>query len=260
MDLAKGKNITTFVVGHVTKEGAIAGPKVMEHMVDTVLYFEGERTGPYRILRSHKNRFGSAQEIGVFEMHQDGLRPVPNPSELFLSQRAKGPGAAVVTSLQGSRPILLEVQGLATPALYGSPRRTTIGFDQQRVAMLCAVLDARAGFELSGYDIYVNVAGGMRLTEPAADLGVVLALASAVRGLEIPTDLLVVGEVGLSGEVRGVSQLAARVAEAEALGFARCIVPQVDLERWVGPPSSLPLHGVATVAAGLDEAGVAFTS
>lgn len=260
MDLAKGQNITTFVVGHVTKEGAIAGPKVMEHMVDTVLYFEGERTGAYRILRAHKNRFGSAQEIGVFEMHAGGLRPVSNPSEVFLSQRAQGPGAAVVTSLEGSRPILLEVQGLSTASLYGSPRRTTIGFDQQRVAMLCAVLDARAGFELSGYDIYVNVAGGVRLTEPAADLGVMLALASTVRGIEVPTDFVVVGEVGLSGEVRGVSQLAARVVEAEALGFSRCIVPQVDLDRWSGPPASLPLHGVRTVAEALDEAGLGFTS
>jgi len=260
MDLAKGKNITTFVVGHVTKEGTIAGPKVMEHMVDTVLYFEGERTGAYRILRAHKNRFGSAQEIGVFEMHGGGLRPVSNPSEVFLSQRAQGPGAAVVTSLEGSRPILLEVQGLATSSLYGSPRRTTIGFDQQRVAMLCAVLDARAGFELSGYDIYVNVAGGVRLTEPAADLGVMLALASAVRGLEVPTDFVVVGEVGLSGEVRGVSQLPARILEAEALGFSRCIVPQVDLDRWTGAAPSLPLHGVKTVSEALEEAGLGFNS
>ncbi len=260
MDLAKGKNITTFVVGHVTKDGAIAGPKVMEHMVDTVLYFEGERTGSYRILRAHKNRFGSAQEIGVFEMHGDGLRPVPNPSELFLSQRAEAPGAAVVTSLEGSRPILLEVQGLTTSALYGSPRRTTIGFEQQRVAMLCAVLDARAGFDLSGHDIYVNVAGGVRLNEPAVDLGVMLALASAFRGVEIPRELVVVGEVGLSGEVRGVSQLAARVAEAEALGFTRCIVPQVDLKRWSGPTPALPLHGVRTVGEALEEVGLGFGS
>jgi DNA repair protein RadA/Sms len=260
MELAKGKNITTFVAGHVTKEGTIAGPKVMEHMVDTVLYFEGERTGAYRILRAHKNRFGSAQEIGVFEMHAGGLRPVSNPSEVFLSQRAQGPGAVVVTSLEGSRPILLEVQGLATSSLYGSPRRTTIGFDQQRVAMLCAVLDARAGFELSGFDIYVNVAGGVRLTEPAADLGVMLALASAVRGLEVPTDFVVVGEVGLSGEVRGVSQLAARVVEAEALGFSRCIVPQVDLDRWTGSSPSLPLHGVKTVVEALEEVGLGFNS
>ncbi len=260
MELAKGQNITTFVVGHVTKEGAIAGPKVMEHMVDTVLYFEGERTGAYRILRAHKNRFGSAQEIGVFEMHAGGLRPVSNPSEVFLSQRAQAPGAAVVTSLEGSRPILLEVQGLSTASLYGSPRRTTLGFDQQRVAMLCAVLDARAGFELSGYDIYVNVAGGVKLTEPAADLGVVLALASAVRGIEVPTDFVVVGEVGLSGEVRGVSQLAARILEAEALGFSRCLVPQVDLDRWTGPAASLPLHGVKTVAEALEEVGLAFSS
>ncbi|MBI3180414.1 MAG: DNA repair protein RadA, partial [Deltaproteobacteria bacterium] len=161
MQVAKGEGCSVFVAGHVTKEGTIAGPRVMEHMVDTVLYFEGERTGPYRILRAHKNRFGSAQEIGVFEMHADGLRPVTNPSELFLSQRAPGAGAAVVSSLEGSRPILLEVQALTAPALYGTPRRTTTGFDPQRVAMLCAVLDRRAGVDVAGFDVYVNVAGGV---------------------------------------------------------------------------------------------------
>ena len=259
MDVAKGQGIATFVAGHVTKEGAIAGPKVMEHMVDTVLYFEGERNGAYRILRAHKNRFGSAQEIGVFEMHQEGLRPVPNPSELFLSQRAEGPGAVVVTSLEGSRPILLEVQALATPTIYGTPRRTTIGFDQQRVAMLCAVLDARAGFELAGYDIYVNVAGGVRVSEPAADLGVLMALASTVMGRPVSSDTVVVGEVGLSGEVRGVSQLPARIAEAEALGFRRCVVPGVDLARWSGAHPAVPLHGASTVTAALDEVGLAYT-
>ena len=260
MEASKGEGITTFVVGHVTKEGAIAGPKVMEHMVDTVLYFEGERTGPYRMLRAHKNRFGSAQEIGVFEMEHDGLRAVSNPSELFLSQRADGPGAAVVTSLEGSRPILLEVQALATPSIYGTPRRTTIGFDQQRVAMLCAVLEARAGLALSGFDIYVNVAGGVRVSEPAADLGVLLALASTVSGRAVPSDTVVVGEVGLSGEVRGVSQLAVRLAEVEALGFKRCIVPSRDLERLKNPPSSIELTGALTVSEAMECAGLNFTS
>jgi DNA repair protein RadA/Sms len=256
MSVAKGDGVAVFVVGHVTKEGAIAGPRVMEHMVDTVLYFEGERTGPYRILRAHKNRFGSAQEIGVFEMHAEGLRAVLNPSELFLSQRASGPGASVITSLEGSRPILLEVQALATPSMYGTPRRTTIGIDTQRVAMLCAVLDRRAGLEVAGLDVYVNVAGGVRVTEPAADLGVILALASTVRGEPVPADTIVVGEVGLSGEVRAVSQLATRVQEAASLGFSRCIVPQVDVERWTGVPAELPLHGVATVAEALGEVGL----
>lgn len=259
MEAAKGDGITTFVVGHVTKEGAIAGPKVMEHMVDTVLYFEGERTGPYRMLRAHKNRFGSAQEIGVFEMEHDGLRPVTNPSELFLSQRADGPGAVVVTSLEGTRPILLEVQALATPSIYGTPRRTTIGFDQQRVAMLCAVLEARAGLALSGFDIYVNMAGGVRVSEPAADLGVVLALASTLSGRAVPSNTAVVGEVGLSGEVRGVSQLGIRLAEIEALGFERAIVPATDLERLKGAPDGVELLGVQTVSQALECADLNFT-
>jgi DNA repair protein RadA/Sms len=256
MEIAKGDGVTTFVVGHVTKDGAIAGPKVMEHMVDTVLYFEGERTGPYRILRAHKNRFGSSQEIGVFEMQQEGLTPVSNPSQLFLSQRVQGPGAAVVTSLEGSRPILLEVQALATPAIYGTPRRTTIGFDQQRVAMLCAVLDQHTGISLGGSDVYVNVAGGVRLSEPAADLGVVVALASAAAREPVPTDVVMIGEVGLAGEVRGVSQLGARVNEAAQLGFKRCYVPAIDLQRWSGQPAALPLHGVGSVRELLSDLGL----
>jgi DNA repair protein RadA/Sms len=256
VEIAKQDGVAVFVVGHVTKEGAIAGPKVMEHMVDTVLYFEGERTGPYRILRAHKNRFGSAQEIGVFEMQSGGLQAVGNPSQLFLSQRAAGAGAVVVTSLQGSRPILLEVQALTTPALYGTPRRTTVGFDAQRVAILCAVLDRRAGLEVAGLDVYVNIAGGVRVSEPAVDLGVVLALASTARDRAIAPDTVAVGEVGLSGEVRAVSQLDARVQEAANLGFRRCIVPEVDLERWNGEPPEIPLVGVASVAAALAEVGL----
>lgn len=255
-EMAKRGGMTTFVVGHVTKDGAIAGPKLMEHMVDTVLYFEGERTGPYRILRAHKNRFGSAQEIGVFEMHGDGLQAVPNPSALFLSQRGTGPGAAVVSSLEGSRPVLLEVQALATTSPYGTPRRTTIGIDQQRVAMLCAVLSARAGYELGGLDVYVNVTGGVRVTEPAADLGVMLALASSIADQPVATQTVVVGEVGLAGEVRAVSQLPARVAEAAALGFVRCLVPQVDLDRWQGEPPMLPLDGVSTISEALEAVGL----
>ncbi len=253
MTIAKGRGVTTFVVGHVTKEGAIAGPKVMEHMVDTVLYFEGERTGPYRLLRAHKNRFGSAQEIGVFEMLQDGLRAVDNPSELFLSQRAEGPGAAVVTSLEGTRPILLEVQALTSPSPYGTPRRTAVGVDSQRVAMLCAVLERHGGVAASSLDVYVNIAGGVRVSEPAVDLGIVLALASASRGQPLPADMVVVGEVGLAGEVRAVSQLPQRVAEAAALGFRRCLVPKVELSRWRGPSPELPLLGVGNVAEALLE-------
>ena len=251
MAFAKGRQVATFVVGHVTKEGTIAGPKVMEHMVDTVLYFEGDRTGPYRILRAHKNRFGSAQEIGVFEMDETGLKAVTNPSELFLSQRAEGPGATVITSLEGSRLILLEVQALVTPAFFGgTPRRTTTGFEPQRVAMLCAVLGARAGIDLAGSDVFVNVAGGVRVSEPAADLGTVLALASAACNVAIPRDWVAVGEVGLAGEVRAASQLKARLAEAAALGFRRALIPEVDERRLQSVPP-LPVVGVATIRDGL---------
>ncbi len=245
MALAKGEGTAVFVVGHVTKEGTIAGPKVMEHMVDTVLYFEGERSGPYRLLRAHKNRFGSVAELGVFEMRGDGLHGVDNPSELFLSQRADGPGSVVVTSVAGSRPLLLEVQALTAPCLYGSPRRISVGFDPQRVAVLCAVLDRRASVDVGNLDVYVNIAGGVRVSEPATDLGVALALASTLVGRPIAADTVVVGEIGLAGEVRAVAQLGARIQEAETLGFARCLVPQIDLERWPGPRPALPLVGVA---------------
>ena len=248
MGFAKRDGVTTFVVGHVTKEGSIAGPKVMEHMVDTVLYFEGERTGPYRILRAHKNRFGSAQEIGVFEMLAAGLQPVKNASALFLAQRAQGPGATVVSSVEGSRPILLEVQALVTPAFMGgTPRRNTTGFDPQRVAMLCAVLSARAHVDLSGSDVFVNVAGGVRLSEPAADLGVLMALASAARRHPIDPNYLIVGEVGLCGEVRAAPSLEARLNEAASLGFEKVVVPQTPYKQTASPRglTQLPVADVA---------------
>jgi DNA repair protein RadA/Sms len=251
MEVSKQDGIATFVIGHVTKEGAIAGPKVMEHMVDTVLYFEGERTGPYRILRAHKNRFGSAQEIGVFEMVSEGLRGVSNPSELFLAQRSHAPGSTVVTSLEGSRPLLLEVQALTTQAQYGNARRTSIGFDTQRVHMLCAVLAARGNMDLSMSDVYVNIAGGVRVTETAADLGVAMALASSYTHKMLPQDTVMMGEVGLSGEIRSISQLPTRIQEASALGFKRAYVPQVDLERYQGA-YEIPLIGVGHVREALD--------
>jgi DNA repair protein RadA/Sms len=254
MDTAKGRGISTFVVGHVTKEGAIAGPKVMEHMVDTVLYFEGERGSSYRILRSHKNRFGAAAEIGVFEMQGEGLAGVANPSELFLAQRASGPGSVVVASLEGSRPILLEVQALTTPTVFSNPRRTTVGIDPQRVAMLCAVLERHAGLSLAGMDVYVNVAGGVRLQETAADLGVCIALASALRDRAPQGNPVVVGEVGLSGEVRAVSDLETRAREAASLGFERCLVPRYRADRVA---ADLPLDAVRTLSQALDAAGLA---
>lgn len=252
MSIAKKEDVTIFVVGHVTKEGAIAGPKVMEHMVDTVLYFEGERTGPYRLLRAHKNRFGSAKELGLFEMDPRGLRPVSNPSKLFLSQRSGGPGAVVVTSVEGTRPILLEVQALTTKALYGAPRRITVGFDAQRTAMLCAVLERRAGFDVSGFDVYVNMAGGVRITEPAVDLGVMLALASTMQNRPVPSHVVAVGEVGLSGEIRAVSFLGERIQEAEKLGFTTCLVPKVDVDRLRGSFPALGLQPVGTIEEALE--------
>ena len=253
MRLAKEQEVAVFIVGHVTKEGSIAGPKVMEHMVDTVLYFEGERTGSYRILRAHKNRFGSAQEIGVFEMAVEGLKPVENPSQLFLAQRAKGPGAVVVTQVEGSRPLLLEVQALVTPSFsQGSPRRSSTGYDPQRCAMLCAVLAARTPIDVSGCDVFVNVAGGVRIQEPSADLGVILALASASRGKAIDENTVAIGEVGLSGEIRTASQLPARLAEAEALGFSRALVPMAAL----GNKSKMRLLGCESVPEALEQLGL----
>jgi DNA repair protein RadA/Sms len=257
MEMAKSRNITTFVVGHVTKEGAIAGPKVMEHMVDTVLYFEGERGNPIRLLRAHKNRFGSAQEMGLFEMSHRGLEPVENPSEIFLRQRAEGPGGVVVTSMEGTRPILVEVQALAVPSVYSSPRRTTLGFDANRTSMICAVLEARAGVDLTGQDLFVNVAGGVRIQETGIDLGVALALASTTRRRAIASDLVCIGEVGLSGEVRSVAQLELRLQEAEKLGFSTAVVPAVDRDKLSLKFESLRLRWVSTLQSALDEAGLA---
>jgi DNA repair protein RadA/Sms len=256
MQWAKSDDTITFVVGHVTKEGTLAGPRVMEHMVDTVLYFEGERTGPYRLLRAHKNRFGSAQEIGVFEMDERGLMPVANPSEVFLSQRAQGPGAVVVTSVEGSRPLLLEVQALVTPAFAGgTPRRTTTGYDPQRVAMICAVLAARAKIDLSGYDVFVNVAGGVRIGEPPVDLGVALALASAARNRAVDPGWVAIGEIGLSGEVRAAPNIKARLLEAKTLGFGRALIPNIDKERLTEAPP-LRVSGIAHIKDALALAGI----
>ena len=257
MEMAKSRNITTFVVGHVTKEGAIAGPKVMEHMVDTVLYFEGERGNPIRLLRAHKNRFGSAQEMGLFEMSHRGLEPVENPSEIFLRQRAEGPGGVVVTSMEGTRPILVEVQALAVPSVYSSPRRTTLGFDANRTSMICAVLEARAAVDLTGQDLFVNVAGGVRIQETGIDLGVALALASTTRRTAIESDLVCIGEIGLSGEVRSVPQLELRLQEAEKLGFKTAVVPAVDRDKLSITFSTLKLKWVSTLQAALGESGLA---
>jgi DNA repair protein RadA/Sms len=243
---AKARGMATFLVGHVTKEGTLAGPRVLEHLVDTVLYFEGERHLAYRVLRAVKNRFGSTNEIGVFEMAERGLVEVRNPSGFFLSERPRGaPGSVVVSSLEGTRPLLLELQALVTPANFGSPRRTVIGADYNRVCLLLAVLEKRVGLPLMTQDAFVNVAGGARVIEPAADLGVVIAAASSYLDRPVRGDVVVIGEVGLTGEVRAVGGLPARLKEAAALGFATAVVPQNNLA--TREPLALEVQGVGSV-------------
>ncbi len=229
MQIAKGLNITIFIVGHVTKEGTVAGPRVLEHMVDTVLYFEGDRHASYRILRGVKNRFGSTNEIGVFEMRETGLEEVPNPSEYMLNGRPEdASGSVVACSMEGTRPILMEIQALVCRSNFGMPRRTAAGTDYNRVNLLMAVLEKRVGLPLSNYDAYINIAGGIRMNEPAIDLGIVMAIVSSYKNQSISPGTIVFGEVGLSGEVRAVSMPEQRVAEARKLGFKTCIMPQVS--------------------------------
>jgi DNA repair protein RadA/Sms len=249
---SKGQNVPTVLVGHVTKDGSLAGPKVLEHVVDTVLYFEGERHHAHRVVRAVKNRFGAVSELGVFEMTGTGLRAVPNPSKLFLSERASGtPGSAVLCCVEGSRPILVEVQALVSTSTYGNARRMAIGVDQNRLSLLLAVLEKRAGLSLAGDDVYVNIAGGMTIDEPAADLSVVAAVASSVRGRALSPSTAVCGEVGLSGEIRGIPQASLRVREAAQMGFTRIVLPAANLE--VSKDSGLELVGVRTVGEALDE-------
>ena len=229
MQIAKGLNITIFIVGHVTKEGTVAGPRVLEHMVDTVLYFEGDRHASYRILRGVKNRFGSTNEIGVFEMRETGLEEVPNPSEYMLNGRPEdASGSVVACSMEGTRPMLMEIQALVCRSNFGMPRRTAAGTDYNRVNLLMAVLEKRVGLPLSNYDAYINIAGGIRMNEPAIDLGIVMAIVSSYKNQSISPGTIVFGEVGLSGEVRAVSMPEQRVAEARKLGFKTCIMPQVS--------------------------------
>ena len=231
MGLAKKKDISVFIVGHVTKEGAIAGPKVLEHMVDTVLYFEGDRHHNYRILRCVKNRFGSTNEIGIFEMRNKGLVEIINPSEHLLSERSRGmSGSAVFCSIEGSRPILAEIQALISTTVFGMPRRMSTGIDYNRVALLMAVLEKKVGMRLQDQDAYINVAGGIRIDEPAADLAVVCAIASGFRNKAIDHDFCIIGEVGLTGEVRGISQAEKRILECKKLGFNTCIIPKANLK------------------------------
>jgi DNA repair protein RadA/Sms len=227
--LAKKQDITTLVIGHVTKEGSIAGPRVLEHMVDTVLQFEGDSNYNYRMLRSLKNRFGPAQEVGVFEMKQSGLVDVLNPSQLFLSDYDSSvSGNAVICSIEGSRPLLVEVQALATPSNYGTPQRTANGFDHRRLSLLLAVLEKRGGYQFSGQDVYLNVAGGLKVNDPAADLGVVCALVSSLLDESIDSKIAFLGEVGLGGEIRAVNKVDHRLSEIEKMGFEKAIIPQAS--------------------------------
>lgn len=247
MQLAKGDGITVFVVGHVNKEGAIAGPKVLEHMVDTVLYFEGDRNTSFRLLHAEKNRFGSTHELGVFDMRDDGLHEVPNPSEMLLSGRPiNAPGTCVACVMEGSRPVLAEVQALVTHTNFNVPRRTTEGFDYNRAVLQMAVLEKRGGINLGTCDAYINVIGGLNLDEPAADLPVILAAASSYRDAPISGDTAAIGEVGLTGEIRAVSFLEQRLQELHRLGF-RCVLIPAQGTTKIEPPTGMELLRVKNI-------------
>ena len=249
---AKKTDTSLFLIGHVTKEGIIAGPRVLEHMVDTVLYFEGERGHAYRLLRAVKNRFGSTNEIGVFEMKDSGLEEVKDPSQLFLAERPLNvPGSVVVPSLEGSRPILIELQALVSQTNFGVPRRTAMGVDPNRVSLLVAVLEKKAGLNLLNQDIFLNVAGGIRIDEPAVDLGIVAALAGSFLDRPISPTTVLFGEVGLTGEIRGVSQALLRIKEAQKLGFTRCLLPKTNQDQ-APKNSSLEIIGISSLQDGLD--------
>jgi DNA repair protein RadA/Sms len=228
MSMAKRLSVPTFLIGHITKEGTIAGPKSLEHIVDTVLYFEGEKFQNYRVVRAYKNRFGPVNEVAIFEMHDDGLEEVPNPSAALISQRSSAAGSAIVAAVEGTRPLLIEVQALVSATHFPSPRRTAIGLDANRVALLLAVLEKKGGGNFVGSDVYVNLAGGLQIDEPALDLGIVAALISSQRNLPMAHDVVAFGEVGLLGEIRSVSQADLRAREAAALGFRRVVVPQAN--------------------------------
>ncbi|MDX9785374.1 MAG: DNA repair protein RadA [Desulfobacterales bacterium] len=249
MLMAKSTNTSVFLVGHVTKDGAIAGPRLLEHMVDTVLYFEGDRNHVFRILRAVKNRFGSTNEIGVFEMKEKGLAEVPNPSAVFISERPeRTPGSIVTTSVEGTRPILLELQALASSTNFGTPRRTILGLDANRVALLVAVMEKKLGMHLMSHDIFMNVAGGVKIVEPAVDMGVVAAVASSFFDRPVQEATVVMGEVGLTGEIRAISHIETRVAEIKKMGFTRCLIPRGNLIRMSSSIDGIELIGISHVS------------
>ncbi len=252
MRLAKNQGITTFIVGHVTKEGAIAGPRVLEHMVDAVLYFEGDQHHTYRILRGVKNRFGSTNEIGIFEMRDKGLVQIQNPSELLISQRTHGvPGSVVFCSMEGTRPVMVEVQALVSTTAFGMARRMSTGIDYNRVVLLMAVLEKRVGMQLYNQDAYVNIAGGLRVEEPAVDLAVITAIASSFRNIPVSPELAVMGEVGLTGEVRGIANIEKRIHETSKLGFKQCVIPQ-DNMKGLTSHQGIDIVGVENISQALD--------
>ena len=252
MMAAKTTGIPIFLVGHVTKDGAIAGPRLLEHMVDTVLYFEGDRNHVFRILRAVKNRFGSTNEIGVFEMNEKGLSGMANPSEVFLAERpANASGSVVTASMEGTRPILVELQALAGSTSFGNPRRTILGLDQNRVALLVAIMEKKLGLHLMGHDIFMNVAGGVRVDEPAVDMGIVSAVASSFLDKPVAEGTVVLGEVGLAGEVRAISHIDIRIAECRKMGFSRCLIPHGNLKR-AGKPQEMELIGIKNVSAAME--------
>jgi DNA repair protein RadA/Sms len=248
---AKRTGIPTFLVGHVTKDGAIAGPKLLEHMVDTVLYFEGDRSHMFRILRAVKNRFGSTNEIGVFEMKEHGLDEVRNPSAVFLSERpSQAPGSVVTASMEGTRPILVELQALASSTSFGTPRRTILGLDQNRVALLTAVMEKQLGMHLMGHDIFMNVAGGVKIDEPAVDMGIVAAIASSFLNQPVPEGTLLLGEVGLAGEIRAIGHVENRITEAQKMGFTQCLLPQGNMKR-LAQFDGIRITGIRNVSEGI---------
>jgi DNA repair protein RadA/Sms len=253
MLLAKRTGTPIFLVGHVTKDGAIAGPRLLEHMVDTVLYFEGDRDHVFRILRSVKNRFGSTNEIGVFEMRENGLNQVANPSAVFLAERPENtPGSVVTASMEGTRPILVELQALASSTSFGNPRRTILGIDHNRVALLVAVMEKKLGMHLMGHDIFINVAGGVKINEPAVDMGIVSAVASSFLDRPIIKGTIIFGEVGLTGEVRAIGHVETRIAEAKKMGFTRCLIPKSNLKRMT-KIKGIEIVGVKTISLAMEE-------
>ena len=256
MKICKQEAITTIIIGHVTKEGNIAGPRVLEHMVDTVLYLEGERYFSYRILRGVKNRFGSTNEVGMFEMQEKGMMEITNPSSILISEREDNPpGSIIVASMEGTRPLLIELQALTTPTVFGLPRRTANGIDYNRLTVLMAVLEKRANMNLGSQDVYLNVVSGIKLQEPAVDLGVILAVSSCFKGISIPKDVVAIGEVGLTGEVRAVSMIEKRLKEAEKLGFKKCIVPENN-KKLLKDNYKLDIIGVRNINEAMKKIGI----